>query len=430
MKTIANRLLWLRLRICVRSWFLLPLGIWAAGPAFGGDAAEVVFAAGQVTADGAPAALGGQIQEGQILVTGADGYLYLRAKDQGVFILRPNSRATIERYRFDPADPGRTQVKVVLERGVMRGISGSGVKAARERFRFNTPVAAIGVRGTDFSVFTTGEISRVSVRSGGIVMTGFGAGCAAEGLGPCEGEGAEELFASQKDAALLQLQRGDSRPQRLDTRYQHLAPDTLAPPNTQEPSASSSSAGQQATAVVRSESELLSAPPAQVDTRRRILWGRWSPLAGLPANVDLATLPSDLETVVKYPTYGLWREGPLTGALPREGRGEFILRDHEGYFVADNRVLEAARAENASLSVNFATRQFDTRMDLIGEKFRTDIKASGTVEADGFFASDFASSNTYVRGALAGENGKQAGYLYQRAVAGSVRAVGATFWTR
>lgn len=430
MMIMAKGLLWLRARIGLRSSVLLSLGALAAGPALGGEAAEVVFAAGQVTANGMPAALGARIQEGQVLVTGADGYLYLRAKDQGVFILRPNSRATIERYRFDPADPGRTQVKVVLEQGVMRGISGSGVKAAREGFRFNTPVAAIGVRGTDFSVFTTGEISRVSVRSGGIVMTGFGAGCAAEGLGPCEGEGAEELFANQKDAALLQLQRGDARPQRLDTRYQHLAPDTLAPPSTQEPTASSSSTGRQATAVVRSESELLSVPPIQADTRRRILWGRWSALAGLPANVDLATVPADLETIVKFPTYGLWREGPPTGALPREGKGEFTLRDHEGYFIADNRVLEGARAENASLSIDFATRQFDTRMDLIGEKFKTDIKATGTVEANGFFASDFATSNTYVRGTLAGENSKQAGYLYQRAVAGSVRAVGATFWTR
>ena len=34
----------------------------------------------------------------------------------------------------------------------MRSITGQWGEAARDRFRLNTPIAAIGVRGTDFIV--------------------------------------------------------------------------------------------------------------------------------------------------------------------------------------------------------------------------------------------------------------------------------------
>ncbi|MDY0012899.1 MAG: FecR domain-containing protein, partial [Rhodocyclaceae bacterium] len=395
---------------------------------------EVVFVTGRVTAAGHPIALGARVGEGQELLTGADGYLYLRTADQGVFILRPNSRATIERYAYDPSRPEGTQVKVVLSQGVMRGISGLGVKAAREQFRFNTPVAAIGVRGTDFSVFTSSEVSRASVRSGGIVMAGFGPSCPMGGGGPCSGEGAEELYATQKDVALLQLQRGDPRPQRLDARYLHLAPDSVVPPNGQEPGTGAASASPSNTGTVRSESALISnavtAPPPVIEEPRHIQWGRWTPLVGLPANVDVEALPAGLETIVKFPTFGLWQDAPLTGTLPREGRGEFTLRDHEGYFVAGDRMLESARAENARLTVDFGTRSFETRMDLIGTNYRTDIVATGSVDTDGRLASNLIGSNSYIRGTLTGENGKQAGYLYQRTVSGSLKAIGATFWSR
>lgn len=41
-------------------------------------------------------------------------------------------------------------VRFRLDRGVARAISGAAAEGARERFRLNTPLVAIGVRGTDF----------------------------------------------------------------------------------------------------------------------------------------------------------------------------------------------------------------------------------------------------------------------------------------
>src|SRR6202008_1200156 len=103
------------------------------------------------------------VQEGDELVTGADGYIYVKTVDSGFLVLRPNSRARIVTYRIDAANPANSQVKFELLKGVARSITGQGIKQARQNFRFNTPVAAIGVRGTGFVVRTNEQTSFVTV---------------------------------------------------------------------------------------------------------------------------------------------------------------------------------------------------------------------------------------------------------------------------
>ena len=51
---------------------------------------------------------------------------------------------------IDEANPSDSQVKLNLIEGTARAVSGEAAKAAKERFRLNTPIAAIGVRGTDY----------------------------------------------------------------------------------------------------------------------------------------------------------------------------------------------------------------------------------------------------------------------------------------
>jgi hypothetical protein len=137
------------------------------------------FVGGQIAKKGAP------VYEGSQLSTGADGYLYIQTIDNGFLILRPGTNANIPLYRIDLKSPESSQFKFELKNGVARSISGSAVGPARSNFRFNTPVAAIGVLGTDFTVATDSESSKISVSSGGVVVSGLGPGCSAESLGPC-----------------------------------------------------------------------------------------------------------------------------------------------------------------------------------------------------------------------------------------------------
>ena len=434
--------------------------------AWAGPAAEVTFTAGKVQAGSPTRALhaGDTVQEGERLLTGADGYLYLRTLDRGFLILRPNSEARIVQYQYDPAKPTETRAKIELLRGVARAVSGQGVQQAKENFRFNTPVAAIGIRGTDFSVFTDASTSRATVRSGAIAMSGFSGDCMPSGSGPCAG--AVELSAHTPDA-ILQIRNGQTRPEQLDVRSRSLAPDRIAPPMVDElvgkvtghpttdrsaqagelPKAETSSPNQPSTptpppvVVTPSPTPIPPLTPTPTPTPDPILpadaprlvdWGRWKPLANLPANTSITNaMLSDGSLASMLGPFALIKSAGAAVTLPREGSASFVLRDHEGYFTnTSGTVLESAVASNASLSVDFAKRTFQTGMTLTGTTLQTTVNASGSVGTTGLMSSNFIKSNTNIRGTLAGPQGSQAAYLYQRAVTDTITAVGATYWTR
>ena len=159
-------------------WFSGAAGVRLSGAglahAQAAAAGEVSFVAGIVQASaGGPARdlkVGDVVSQGDALVTGATGHLHIRTVDKGFLALRPNSRARIELYEFAPGNPAGTRIRLTLDAGVMRSVSGEGAQAARQNFRLNTPVAAIGIRGTDFSVSTTDALTRAVVRSGAIVV--------------------------------------------------------------------------------------------------------------------------------------------------------------------------------------------------------------------------------------------------------------------
>ncbi|CAN0411443.1 unnamed protein product [Discosporangium mesarthrocarpum] len=81
--------------------------------------------------------------------------------------------------------PERSTVRFTLEEGVTRSISGDAARSARERFRFYTPIAAIGVRGTDFVVSATESTTRAMVNEGIIVLAPYSVDCSMDSFGPC-----------------------------------------------------------------------------------------------------------------------------------------------------------------------------------------------------------------------------------------------------
>jgi len=242
---------------------ILCIGLWlAAGLASAAEAGKVIFVAGEVHAESRQLTLGAAVNEGELLSTGADGYVYIKTLDEGLFILRPKTRARIATYHVDQVNPANTRVKLELLNGVARTQSGKAVKLARQNFRFNTPVAAIGVRGTDFTVFTDDQTSSVAVLSGGITISGFSGACVREGSGPCEGAASRELSASQK-GQLLQIRRGQAAAQLVSTSA--LAPDVVAPPRADEPLAKATNSAPPEVAVTPQKvamlQEQVKAPP-------------------------------------------------------------------------------------------------------------------------------------------------------------------------
>lgn len=416
----------------------------AASPqAHAAEAARVVFVAGAVHAGDTQLQLGNAVQEGDQIATGADGYVYLKTIDAGFLILRPNTQAKIVAYSIDVQHPDNSRVKLELTRGVARSISGEGVKQARQNFRFNTPVAAIGVRGTDFTVFTDQNTSRVAVVSGGVVVSPLAGGCRAEGSGPCEGISSRELFASQH-GQLLQINKGQSVPQFMPGTA--VAPDGAAPARPDEPAAKAASTNASLSAAdasltieknVNLQKDIISAipivPPAAVASQ--ITWGRWQAVLEQAANIDLSKANDGATRLVAINNqFALLRQKSADWQMPREGSVGFALQQSEAYILDEpSNLLSAAKVQNGVLNIDFAKSSFSTSLDLVGQAERFHLQAKGAVTADGLLQGDSQFSrptNMNVSGALGAPKSDAAAYLFQGRLDDNRTATGATYWTR
>lgn len=411
---------------------------------------EVMFVSGRadrVKPDGAanPVAKGMQLLEGDLIRTQQDSHVYVRLRDGGLLVVRPASELHVDLWRFDAAQPQDSQIKYTLDSGVARHVSGKAAKAAREKFRFNTPMAAIGVRGTDFTVLADPGVTRVSVQSGGVVVNSFGEGCRADGLGPCEGASAVELFASANK--LLQLRVGERRAELIEDPSAR--PDKARPASSGEPTARQPISGSDVAVAESRGSEILSAqvppdkvvvvpppvvePPIQPPAPPIATWGRWAAIAANDTGVVSAQeVLSGRNLVAINQFYVLAANKPATAfEMPGAGVGNFTLTAHDG--VISDRTTGGAvvsTASDARLSIDFGTRRFETSMKVSAGDVSTLINGKGSVEANGRFASDIFASPSTINGLVGGDQASEAMYLYQRSINGRYDASGATSWRK
>lgn len=425
---------------------------------FAAEAGHVVFVVGKADIAARPALLDMPVQEGDELSTGADGYIYMKTVDDGFLILRPNSKARITAYHVDAKNPANTHVKLELRSGVARSISGAGVKQARQNFRFNTPVAAIGVRGTDFIVYTNQQSSWVSVVSGGVVVSGFAGKCGPDGGGPCEGGASRELFAGHADA-MLQVQRGQEVPQLLHNIT--IAPELNAPARNDEPvgkvavGAKSGSAALNEVSLdpAKSTSPLLAAPavPAKppevvlpppvvipvplpapevpvVKEANEILWGRWQELADAPM---IAKINAEANrTQVQVGAYVIARPNNSSFVMPHEGTASFTLIDSQATLTKTGGEPMAARVENAHLDIDFVSRSFTTGLSVVNSLGKVDMASKGDVTSQGKLDSSLFSPGFIVQGVLGGSKAMEAAYTFKSTGEPALSAAGITHWSR
>lgn len=444
----------------------------AAASAQAGEAGRIVFVVGQANIANHSVKQGDAVHEGDEINTGADGYVYLKTLDNGFLILRPASRARIVTYHVDRLDPKNTRIKLELLSGVARSISGDAVKQARQNFRFNTPVAAIGVRGTDFTVFTDAESSRVAVISGGIVVAGFAGSCGPEGTGPCEGNASRELFANQV-GQMLQVRRGQAAPQLMPAGNN--APDVNAPARSDEP------VGKPAVAVlasndlsldpqknahlqrqqanqaaekppvvtpplievkppVKEPDPIVPTPtptptPAPIPTPapvyKEITWGRWQKVLDNGISADLKKLVSSSDHVAMNNYFALYVSKAGSGwAVPERGNIGFTLKQSEAYVLDQTtRDVSTASLSNGQLQIDFDKKTFETSFDLLSGTQTFKMRALGEVGKDGriYGENGFrAPTNMDVNGIIGPDSSVY--YLFQGRLDAKRLASGATVW--
>jgi hypothetical protein len=129
---------------------------------------EVALVTGSVTSAVAgalpqPLKAGDALAEGQTIVVAANSYASLKFADGGRVLLRPNSEFLVEAFKYTPAPVAAAPTPTApggavgsaffrLVRGGFRAISGLIGKGDRQSYKVTTPVATIGIRGTDYEV--------------------------------------------------------------------------------------------------------------------------------------------------------------------------------------------------------------------------------------------------------------------------------------
>jgi hypothetical protein len=105
------------------------------------------------------------------------------------------------KYAYDPANPQATQIRKTIVDGEVTSKTGEGGEKAKDRYRLNTPLAAIAILGTEYTVRVVQGQTWVTVNSGEISIAKLGGSCQASGLGACVG--GERLSENQRGLALV-----------------------------------------------------------------------------------------------------------------------------------------------------------------------------------------------------------------------------------
>lgn len=143
-------------------------------------AAEAVLVTGLVTAESAAGTRtlgrGDELHVGDTVRTADNSYANLLFRDGGRILLRPNTEFAVEafEYRAPPAAggaapsaaPGKAFFKLV--RGGFRAITGLVGRANKADYKLTTPVATLGIRGTDYdALICEGDCPLEGIRGSG-----------------------------------------------------------------------------------------------------------------------------------------------------------------------------------------------------------------------------------------------------------------------
>ena len=95
------------------------------------------------------------IYEQDEIITSSRSFAVLQFVDGAKVTVRPDSTMIIEQYLYAGNDGDAAELNLVS--GGLRVITGAMAKTNPENYKVRTPVALMGVRGTEFSIFLCGD---------------------------------------------------------------------------------------------------------------------------------------------------------------------------------------------------------------------------------------------------------------------------------
>lgn len=374
--------------------------------------------------NGSPVFVGDQIH------TQNDSHLHLRMVDNAFVALRPASQLTIEAYEYNPKQPEASRIRLDLQHGTSRAVTGKGGQAAKHQYRFNTPLAAIGLRGTDYTVVADAQKTRVSVSQGGVIVSPFGADCSSAQLGPCVTALSRELTAAMP-VAYLEVTGNQ-------------APGVLMPAPAPAPrqGLSSNDGLVKETLLLNTVDRTNALTPTTqpdvdtqaVNTPALARWGRWSALVkdipeGSGSINQVMGAMGNFELVGTNSAFALAHPADLAISLPAQGRVNFSLVAAEAY-VQDKGQFSPAKVKNGVLEIDFAKNSFNTQLSVATSSSNTEkIQAQGLVDSYGRMQSTSSQSNANINGIVLNK-GLEATYLFDKTLSTGAGLSGAAQWGR
>lgn len=381
---------------------------------------------------GEQTAMRGQlIRAGDHIETAAGGHVHVRFVDGGLVSVRPLSRLIIEDYRNRDAQ-NLAAIKFRLDVGVMRSVTGQWGEANRDRFRLNTPVAAIGIKGTDFIVKAQNASTLVTVNTGAIVMAPLEGSCAAA-LGPCAGERSALLSAEMSGKMLEYLQQNDKSVPRLVPYADLLARNAGGARVAELRQAEVIPAGEAANKTMGNNvKETVDTGAAPAPASLSMAWLH-NPLDwNVPANT-ISTRFDEASAAGRSVTVGnffitLYRDETVRkNFTPPVLSANFALNSASANYTPTGRMSEIATVSDAKLTADFAKNTLATQMTLSSPTMGQDqFAATATITPQGLFVNNTA--NQRLAGAFS-TDARQAGYLFEKNVNDGTVS-GLTLWGR
>jgi hypothetical protein len=369
---------------------------------------------------------GGSVQEGDVVRTSENGHVHIRFIDGARVSVRPNSVFRIHEFKYSPSDPAASVVRLSLDSGEARSISGAAAQAAKDRFRLNTPLVAIGVKGTDFVTQVSKDVIRVTVNQGAIVMAPYDIFCKADTLGVCTTPRAKELTAEMLGQALVY------RLGATDPSFQ----------NVSKPGQSDNTKLLQLDRQVRDSadkplaSDTEAKNPLNAISNNRLIWGRWArdPIANDNLTVPFLEAMRGNEVTVGDGYYFLFREPSNINVLPTlTTKADFGLKSASAYYRNAANEMLPANVSNGTLSIDFGAKTFATQLGLSAEGTGLQIfSQTGLINSNSGIFLGRSGPELAPSSSLAGAislDARQAGYLFKTTV-GRGSFGGATLWGR
>jgi len=368
-----------------------------------------------------PLKKGSLLYVGDLIETGSAGHVHIKFIDEGVVSVRLNSRLRIEEYIYNEKKPKKSAIRFTLEKGVVRSISGKATKAAHDRYRLNTPVAALGVLGTDYTVKASDNEILVAVYSGGVAVAPLGYNCLATSLGVCAG--ATQLTKEMGDLVLL-YRSGEQQVQlkSLSEAWGSDGATDVEPlPEVDLLNSTDSPMEDQLAEREQLGEGLGGDAGSQRELSGALQWGRWwnEPLSGDGLGVPYSEARDGRKITVGNQRFGLFRDADTSFQLmPKQGVFSFdLVRSFVYFFDADavnGSSPTLGHLDGGTLDIDFTNNSFSTELNLShAEAGKSSLGVSGGIRDKGVFSAKNATSS--VAGALTGD-GKEVGLLFEHKI--------------